>query len=313
MTEESKQERAKFQQRAQERRKQFEADWGDRGQKRRELLESIHRIAAIGNQSIRNGLQPGGDLERLFRDRIEELTAAPNSTELFVSSLPKALRGNGGRDTIAECGQFLRSLPQEVEAEALKLWQQVRRTTEAKCTEELAPFAIAAEGVMQAPDATPMSSQRNYASYSDNHQGLEEIGLKTLRFLTSAKGDLSLVGIASSFWPVGVIAIVGMGVSTIVVEKRAQLRAGKQELFSSLRDLLQRLRNHLLSDVDMTEGRFNRVDECFHSLERSLGEAIGTLAARKLAEAHEEIERLGEESRLDDRARRRRPGKQSTS
>ena len=308
LTEESKQARAEFQQRAQERRKQFEADWGDRGQKRRELLESIQRIATIGKQSIRNALQPGGDLERHFRDRIEELTAAPKSAELLRSTLPKALRGSSGRDTIAECGQLLQSLPQEVEDEALNLWQQVRQTTEAKCTEKLAPFALAAEGVMQAPDATSMSSQRSFASSSDNHQGMEEIGLKTLRFLTSTKGALSLLGIASSFWPVSVIAFVGMGVSTIVVEKRAQIRAGKQELIRSLHDLLQRLRNHLLFDVDLTEGRFNRVDECFNSLERSLAEAIGTLASRKLAQAQEEIERLGEESRLDDRARQEKAG-----
>jgi hypothetical protein len=303
LTEESKQKRAEFQQRALERRKQFEADWGDRGQKRRELLESIQKIAALGKQSIRNALQPGGDIENLFRARIEELTAAPNSTELLRSSLPKALRGSSGRDTIAECGELLRSLPQEVEAHALDLWQRVRQTTEAKCTEVLAPFALAAEGVMQAPGATPMSSQRSHASTSDSHQGMEEMGLKTLRFLTSAKGALSLLGIASSFWPVGVVAFVGMGLSTIVVEKRAQLRAGKQELVSSLGNLLQRLRNHLLFDVDLTGGRFNRVDECFHSLERSLGEAIGKLASRKMAEAQEEIDRLGEESRLDDRAR----------
>ena len=313
LTEESKQERAKFQQRAQERRKQFEADWGDRGRKRRELLESIQRIAAIGKQSIRNALAPAGDLDTLFRSRIEELTATPNSTELLRSSLPKALRGSSGRDTIAECGQLLRSLPQEVEAEALNLWQQVRQTTEAMCTEKLAPFALAAEGVMQAPDATPMSSQRNYASSSDNHQGVEEIGLKTLRFLTSTKGALSLLGIASSFWPVSVIAIVGMGVSTIVVEKRAQIRAGKHELFRSLSDVLQRLRNHLLFDVDVTEGRFNRVDECFNSLERSLGEAIGTLASRKLADASRKSNGSWKRAGSMIERARRRPGKHAAS
>ncbi len=125
LTGESQQKRAEVQQRAVERRRLFEADWGEHGQKRQDLVQSIQRIAALGRQAIRSGLQSGGDVERHFRDRIEELTTAADSTEL------------------------LQTLPQQVEVHALNLWGEVRKTTEAKCTQVLAPFALAAEGLMR--------------------------------------------------------------------------------------------------------------------------------------------------------------------
>src|SRR5205807_2592673 len=122
LMEETKQKRAEFQQRSQEQRRQFDADWGERGQKRRELLESIQKIAVLGKQRIRQGLQPGGDLETHFRTRIEQLSSA------------------------ADIEQMLKSLPQLVEGQAFQLWKEVQQATEAKCVEVLAPFAVAVEG-----------------------------------------------------------------------------------------------------------------------------------------------------------------------
>ncbi len=289
LTEESKQKRAEFQQRAMERRKQFEADWGERGQLRHDLLQNIQKIAALGRQAIRNALHPGGDIERHFRARIEGLTGAADGAEL------------------------LRSLPHAVEAHALNLWQEVRRSTEAKCNEALAPFALAADGMLQASIADPISSQlRGVSATAGDHPGAAETWLKTLRLATFAGAAspylltpaLAAFGVVTApVWLVGAVAILAVGVPTLVVEKRAQLRASKQELSRSLADLLGRLRNHLLVDVDLTSGRFTRVDECFNSLERSIGEKIGQFASRKLADAQAEIDRLGEEARLDDQQR----------
>ncbi len=291
LTEESKQKRADFQQRAMERRKQFEADWGERGQLRHDLVLNIQKIAALGKHAIRNGLQSGGDIDAHFRARIEGLTGAADGAELF------------------------RSLPQAVEARALNLWQEVRRSTEAKCNEALAPFALAADEVLQASVADPISSQlRNVPSAAGDHPGAAETWLKTLRLatfagaaspylLTPALAAFGVAVAAAPIWLVGAVAILAVGVPTLVVEKRSQLRASKHELLRSLADLLQQLRNHLLVDVDLTSGRFTRVDECFGSLERSISERIGQFASRKLADAQAEIDRLGEEARLDDQQR----------
>jgi hypothetical protein len=71
----------------------------------------------------------------------------------------------------------------------------------------------------------------------------------------------------------------------------------------ALGEILQRLRNHLLIEVDQKSGRFTRVDECFNSLERCLSEMIAQLATQKLAEAQAESDRLGEEARLGEEQR----------
>ncbi len=139
--------------------------------------------------------------------------------------------------------------------------------------------------------------------------------LKTLRSATFATAAaplivnpaLLLVGATTApFWLLGAVAVVAVGIPTVLVEKRVQLRAGQQELFRSLADVLQRIRNHLLSDVDVTGGRFSRVEEYFNSLEGLLGAKIRQLASQKLADAQAESDRFGEQSRLDDQARQER-------
>ena len=196
---------------------------------------------------------------------------------------------------------------------ALNLWHEVRKSTEAKCNEALKPFAIAADGVMQAPVTDQISAQlRNVPPAAGDHPGAAETWLKTLRLATFAGAAspyiltpaLAAFGVVTApVWLVGAVGILAVGIPTIVVEKRAQLRASKQELLRTLADLLARLRNHLLVDVDVTSGRFTRRRQCFNALERSLGEKISQLASQKLVDAQAESNRLGEEARLDDQQR----------
>ena len=95
-----------------------------------------------------------------------------------------------------------------------------------------------------------------------------------------------------------------VGIPTVLVERHTQLKTGKQDLLRYLAELLQRLRNHLLVNVDLTAGQFSRVEECFNALERSLGEQIGKVTSQKLAEAQTESNRLAEEAQLDDKQRK---------
>jgi ribosome biogenesis GTPase A len=278
LTEESKQKRAEYQKRALERRQQFEADWGERGQKRRELLDSIRQIAALGKQWIRTALQPGGDFERHFRARIEAVASS------------------------ADRERLLASLPHEVEARALTLWQDMRKATEAKCTDVLAPFSLAAEGVLAPPPTDPLSTHLKEGSPQAGQTGNPERLLKVVRAVSAAGGTATLL-MAAGLGPVGLLAAPAVFFITCYVDRRAELKAGKQELLHYLADLLQRLRNQFLFDVDLSSGRFSRVDECFNSLEKVLGEKIGQLASQKLAEAQAESDRLGEEARLDDHQR----------
>ena len=278
LTEESKQKRLALQQQALERRKQFEADWGERGQHRRDLLESIQKIIALGKQAIRNGFQPGGDLERRFRDRIEALESAEERQRL------------------------MQSLPQEVEAQAFELWQEVLHATEAKCAAVLEPFSLAVEGVLLPSAGDSLASHWEGRPTPEVPQWNPEKLLKVARGVGFAGGTASLLA-AVGMGPAGLVVAPMIFLLSLYVDQRAELNAGKQEALRYLAELLQRLRNHLLVDVDLVAGRFSLMDECFHSLERSLGDRIGKLTAQKLAEAQAESDRLGEEARLDDQER----------
>ncbi len=280
LTAESKQKRAEFQQRAAERRQRFEADWGERGQKRRELLESIQRIAGLGKQSIRTALQPGGDFDRPLRARIEALGSS------------------------AQREQLLASLPREIEARALTLWQDVRKETEMQCAAVLAPFSLAAEGVLSAPTTAPISSHLTDGSLPAGRVREPEKLLKLARNVASAGQSGAVLAVGLSF--LGAPLFLGVPAAlflTWYVDRQAEIRADRHELLQHLADLMQRLRHQLLFEVDLSSGRFSRVDECFNSMERSLGEMIAKLAARKSEEARAEVDRLGEEAGLDDKAR----------
>ena len=72
LTEESKQKRAEFQQRAMERRKQFEADWGERGRNAANCWKASRKSAASGQAGMRQAFQPGGEIEKQIpRPKIE--------------------------------------------------------------------------------------------------------------------------------------------------------------------------------------------------------------------------------------------------
>ncbi len=119
----------------------------------------------------------------------------------------------------------------------------------------------------------------------------------------------TVIGVTAAPFFLGTLAIAAAGITTVLADKRAQLKNTKAELLQSLGAILQRLRNQLLTEVDLKGGRSSRVDECFSSLERSLGELIAKLAAEKLAEAQGEIDRLGEQTTLDDQARQQKAEK----
>ena len=89
LTEESKQKRAEFGSRPWNVASSSRRTGVCAGQKRRELLENIEKIAALGKQSI-NGLQPAGELERDFRARSSHLRMPRNVSGCFSPSLRRS-------------------------------------------------------------------------------------------------------------------------------------------------------------------------------------------------------------------------------
>jgi hypothetical protein len=121
--EQSQQKRADVREQAVERRRQFDTDWGERGQKRRELLESIQRASVLARQDFRQALQPSGAIETSFRDRTDALRS------------------------LEEAKQSAETMPGQVVEAASAKWADVCRHFQSRCTESLGPFLTATEMV----------------------------------------------------------------------------------------------------------------------------------------------------------------------
>jgi hypothetical protein len=64
-----------------------------------------------------------------------------------------------------------------------------------------------------------------------------------------------------------------------------------------LAETLQKVRRHFF-DVDLSTGRFSRVDEYFNGLERHVNEQVRTMVEEKSKEAQAEITRLSQSMQL---------------
>jgi GTP-binding protein EngB required for normal cell division len=289
LAEESKGKRAESQQLAAERRRRFEAEWGERGQRRRELLEGIQKACALARQEFRQALQPGGRLEAVHRDKIESL-----------QSMEEAKR----------YGEVLSG--QVVDAAAGK-WRDVCVQLQGRCTELVGPFLSEAELVPAAAGGESPSARSGRPMELNNDlwgkvKGARMDMMQAAGTVGLAGGLLSFV-IATSWWfpPVAISAVAVAGIWGLVRGWRAasanQLKAARQELQRHLANTLQEVRRHFF-DVDLSASRFSRVDEYFNLLEQSLTQHIAKVASQKLAEAQAETARLAEESQLDGQARR---------
>ena len=289
--EESRQKRAEHQQQAKECHKQFDADWGERGQKRRELLESLGKASVLAKQDFRQALQPGGVIEGSQRAKIESLRC------------------------VDEAKQYAESLPVQVQEAALSKWSDVSGRFQSRCMELLAPFLTAAEAASAFATAAgagqPVVERRAIQLSAETFERFRRAYSDAALTATAGLVGLNVVTtvLAVSFPPA---AVVGVMAAAIWAGSRGwksaaarQLKEAQQELLRHLGHCLQQLRGHFL-DVKGTDGRFGLVEEFFATHERELGAKIKQLASQKLAQTQAEITRLIEESKLSDGQRQAR-------
>jgi GTP-binding protein EngB required for normal cell division len=286
--EESKQKRSENQQRALECRKQFDADWGERGQQRRDLLESLHNAAALAKRDFLQALQPGGAIESNQRATIEALSS------------------------LDEAKQYANGMAVQVQEAALEKWQQVSGHFQSRCLELLAPFLNAAEAVSVFLGAQnvgqPIVAGRAIQLSGDTFERFRRAYSDAA--ITATAGYVSLSVLTSvltvSFPPA---AVAGLIAAAILAGSRGwksvaarQLKETQQELLRHMSSLIQQIRGHYL-DVNSADGRFGLVDEFFTTNERELIEKFNHLASQKLTESRAEITRLVDEGKLNEAQR----------
>jgi ribosome biogenesis GTPase A len=276
--EQSKQKRAENQQRAVECRRRFDAEWGEHGQKRRELLEGLHEAATRAQRAFLQALQPGGKIDRSYQAKID------------------------GLQSIEEVSQYAQLLPAQLQEAVLEEWRSISEAFQARCLELLAPFWNAAETahVFHEPtDGPPAVAAPPFSIVTDYFDRFRRAYFDAT--LTGTTVGL-LAGIFA--FPVGGLVAIGAaiwaGFRGWQVTAARQLQEAQRQLRGHLNQLLSQLRSHYL-DVNPT--RPGMVEEFFTTAERQLSNKIHQLTTQKLAETQAEINRMLEEEKFNDAER----------
>ena len=287
LVEESREKRAETQRLALERRRQFDADWGERGQKRRELLEKIQKISLLGKQHMRQLLQPDGDIGSKQQAMIDGLLS------------------------LEAVSQHAQTLPAVVASSAVQSWRETVENSQQHCSELLLPFLGSVQALAGPEDAGIDTLGVRKAAIPIDESWLDKARVAS-GYSTAAStvigGWATILALTGVVAPPVAIA-VGAGAALFGwmhgwrSAERTQLKAAKQELSRHLASLIRQVHKHFL-DVNEASGRFSLVDEHFHSFERSLTEQIDKLVAKKSAEAQAEMDRLTEQAKLNDEQRK---------
>lgn len=296
LLEESKQQREDFQCQLAQRKEQFLNDWGERGQKRRELKEGIRKVAALGKAHIAQYLGRGGDLEASLHSKV----AAAESLD--------ALRSVADR------------LASEAAARAMRAWREVSEHSWNQCLVLLAPLLKAAEDVT----APYQGGDNDGPSPTVSTPGIARDWYAKMKgarfdFITGASmgglgvgiggGLLVALGVIAApvVAPLAAVAALIGGLWAMIRGTRTidqnQLRTAKQDISRYASDVCQKVRQHFL-DVNLAAGSFSPVDEFFNELEKIADEQVENLTRKKATETEAEIARLKKEAELTEQQRK---------
>jgi GTPase SAR1 family protein len=292
----SKQERDNVQRQLAQRKEQFLNDWGERGQKRRELKEGIRKVASLGKAHIGQFLGRGGDLEVSLQNKV----AAADSFDALRSVVDRL-----GNDAAARAMSAWREVSEHCWQQSLALLAPVLKAAE----NVAAPHQAMADDEFSAAAAAPPIARDWYAKMKgarlDFMTGMWAGGLG------GGIGGGLLVALGAIAAPVAVplaaVASVLGGLWAVLRGTKAidqtQLRTAKQDVLRYASDVCQRIRQHFL-DVNFAAGSYSPVDEYFNQLEKIADEQVENLTRRRGAETEAEIARLKKEAELTEQQRK---------
>ena len=279
------------------RKDEFEEAWGKEGQQRRRLLDEVRRTAQIGRQHFQQTVGLNGTISQRHLERIAAVKDLDQA---------RALAG---------------TLTESLVNDAANAWDDVCRKAQARVTASLAAFIDATEvGIViprshdvGGPRVTNQDPEVRADFYSRVQAALREGGWTMATFT----GGASLTGAvliptlvtATVFLPVVGIGALGAGLFGLIrglnLASKKQVHEAQRELENHLRTVLQRIQQHYFN-VDLDVGSFAIVEEYFKSFVDSVTRFIEEATARRSEEARAELDRLAEESGLDERRRRER-------
>ena len=283
LTAESKQKHAELQKAAMENKQLFEAEWGPRGQKTRELQEGLQRATAVGKQAFVNALQPGGDIELAQKAKIEAI------------------------ETLKEANRIDDAMSEEVVTAVANRWVLTCKEVQYRCVQLLGPLAEAVDRLsapvdpnisgLELPGGDPEEDRfkRDYFTMLRGAQG----GAMMVTGAGALLGTSVMTG--GLIW-LAIPALGLLGFKGITSSGKTQVKQAQGQLRQQLSETLQQVRRHFF-DVNLMTGSFSRVDEFFKGLQESVNEQVKQTVEQRTKDAQGEIARLNEAAQLDGRAR----------
>ena len=229
----------------------------------------------MGKQGFTQALQPGGDIAATQEARIDALK------------------------TVQEANQFGEAMAGEVISAVAGAWQQVCAQVQARCLEQLRPFA-------ESVQALDMQQDLRLASIDAGKAPPEFRDDWWIRIRGAYSSASVMIGIAHFIPPlmplVPLAALWAIARGGWKDTSNTQVKAAQQELRRHLGVVLQRARQHFLN-IDLTTGRYSLVDEFFTEIERSMSEQIQAIVRQHAEQAQAEVARLAASTKLDEQQR----------
>lgn len=269
-----------LQQRVAQQAQQFQSEWGERGTKRRELLEHVQRLVAMHKQNFVEVIQPGGQIEREQREKIDALASL---------------------DAINAVGQALAG---EVIAKTIDTWRAETQQAHAHCLALLAPFVadVSSFHLPQSSDQ-PQLVMRAGPTLNLKNDLWSKVKGAPAEFLAAGKAiddAVGLFGKAIPFLPWVIVAAGLWGIArSWTTSEKAQIKTAQQELQTHLGIVLGDVQQRFLKP-DPAHGAMSFLDHTYDALVRTMFEHIHLLATQKANEARGEQARATDAGQLDD-------------
>lgn len=268
------------------RTRQLEEQWGEQGQRRRRLLESLRQVAADQKQAIWQALQPDCKIEVEQREGIDSVTSIDEAKQLANVLSPHVLQAATAR------------------------WRQATGRFQARCLELLQPFFEDTNLISGSQDDSPSDlAVRSGLRLDFGEDSYLKIKLAAVEFVegtvlvAGAGWIVSLVVATSWFPPVAIAGSLAAGLWGALRGWQwmggAQLQDARAALHQHLDEVFQQMRSYFFG-ADSTTDRISLTDHYFETQLRLLSERIATHAADKMAEAQANMVRLAEAAELDE-------------
>jgi GTP-binding protein EngB required for normal cell division len=284
LVEESKQKRSQYQESLSQLKGEFDANWGERGMKRKEAIDQIRRLIGAAKISFRQALEPGSVIVMAQENRIDSLKS------------------------VRQANRLANELSGDLVAAITDKWQDVSAQVRARCLIIARSFLEDMEAVKISLDgAAEGLSPRSRPNAAFKHDWWLRIRGSRMDWMTAMALSVPVVFFFPALAPLAGAGVLWATVRSLV-RGDMQVRNAQQELRRFLNQVLYEARRYFF-EVDIQSGGSSRVDRIFDAIEKTIAEKVAGTAKQKLDATQAEITKLAKDNQLTDDQRKAKASK----